>query len=112
MKKLLSIIITTAIIGLSTEAVAVELISGPSCKEWSYPANGSYRSMYDAYLYGFISGAAYGKNIDVLKNRDGNSLLQFMNSYCADHQTDSVADGSRAIFAFLTMKFNAKATQR
>lgn len=51
----------------------------------------------DMWFAGFVSGLAWGKNLDVLKRADSGALKVLLHNYCQAHPLASIGDAASVL---------------
>lgn len=70
---------------------------------------GQFDPAASSWVLGYLSGAAAGSDIDVLKNVDNpNGIKIWIENYCKDHPLDGVPDAARALFLELVKRTGKK----
>lgn len=98
-------------IGFSTNSKAVVVFGEISCGKWDKTSTAKFgtdeawdKIAHRIWLTGFLSGAAFSSNIDVLKNTDAESVYLWMDNYCRSHSLDTVTAGANALLIELTKR--------
>lgn len=84
-------------------AQAVTVMGAHSCGDWLKfkPVNREKewpRMVAEAWLVGYLSGAASGQDKDALKNTTASSLFVWMDNYCQSNPLDNIADGGNKLY--------------
>jgi hypothetical protein len=91
----MSIVLAGLMLGTaSVEAQAVEIRGVISCGRWFQPESGFYK----AWLNGFLSGIAFGTNVDILKGTDKESIYLWIDNYCRANPLKDLDDAGLALF--------------
>lgn len=105
MKKVIFTTLVTLILGfVSLPSSAFTTVGNRSCGKWvegrSNP--GSYRNIgVISWLGGYISGMASMSGVDILKDRDADSVFLWVDNYCRSNPLENLSDAGNALYSEL-----------
>jgi hypothetical protein len=85
-------------IGFSNNSFATDLVVGTiSCKEWvedrANDNNNFNKSVDQSWVMGFLSAYAMATRTNFLINVKTHTIYEWMDKYCASHQSNKIEDG-------------------
>lgn len=96
---LAAVLLTTT---LDVTASGITAIGNISCGSWT--KNKSSTSPHEAWLFGYLSGIAWGKRNDFLKETDAESIILWVDNYCKINPLKKVGDAAGILVEELTKK--------
>ena len=81
----------------SFEGQAFTIRGARSCGQWVEARKGGYNPA-ESWLVGFLSGAALGANVDILKGTDNLSLFLWVDNYCRANPLKDLDDAGVDLF--------------
>ncbi|MGO8755313.1 MAG: hypothetical protein ACLQHK_08790 [Gallionellaceae bacterium] len=106
--KFLRLMLVVFAIAFSASSNAVVARGARSCQIWAKDrAENSILGVADeTWLVGYLSGLAYGSNIDVLQAADNDSIFLWMDEYCKSHPLGNMTGGANRLFSQLKKKIH------